>query len=48
MKYIYECSTGLCHHLEHKVNAMLWIVPLVALTYIVVKYRYDANKNRGK
>ena len=28
-----QCVNGLCEHLEHKVNALVWIIPAIAAVY---------------
>ena len=30
-----QCVNGLCEHPEHKVNALVWIVPVIAVSYLV-------------
>ncbi len=34
---ISECASGLCEHAEHKVNALVWIIPIVAGVLIFSK-----------
>ena len=34
---IHECATGLCEHAEHKVNALVWIIPIVAGVFMFIK-----------
>ena len=34
---IQECVGGLCEHPEHKVNALLWIIPAVAGGFLLNK-----------
>jgi hypothetical protein len=30
-----ECVSGLCEHPEHKVNALIWIIPMTVGAYLV-------------
>tara|TARA_R100000008_G_scaffold50150_1_gene29957 strand:+ start:253 stop:429 length:177 start_codon:yes stop_codon:yes gene_type:complete len=34
---IQECASGLCEHPEHKVNALVWIIPAVAGVFLLNK-----------
>jgi len=34
---IQECASGLCEHPEHKVNALVWIIPAVAGAFLLNK-----------
>ena len=42
---IQECVGGLCEHPEHKVNALMWIIPVVAGAFVFNKI-YKAGKKR--
>lgn len=41
-KYI-ECSTGVCEHISHSANMILWVVLGVALVLTTYKYRHGIN-----
>ena len=43
-KYL-ECVNGICEHMEHKVNAVWWILAVVAIVSIGVKYFHDTRRN---
>ena len=32
-----ECTSGLCEHPEHKVNALIWIIPLIIGAFLFSK-----------
>jgi hypothetical protein len=34
-----NCMSGACEHIEHKVNALWWIIPVVVLTYLYGKVK---------
>jgi hypothetical protein len=40
-----DCANGMCEHVEHKMNAIWWLLPIVALTYIGIKYIYETRRN---
>jgi hypothetical protein len=37
MNSISNCATGLCECLEHKVNTLVWVVPVVIGIYLLSK-----------
>ena len=44
-----ECVGGLCEHLEHKVNALIWIIPAIAGAYLIsVLHKKYFKSNEGK
>lgn len=32
-----ECTSGLCEHPEHTVNALVWILPAIAAAFLINK-----------
>ena len=42
-----NCINGTCEHAEHKANMLLWVLPVIALTYIVYKYKHG-NQDKNK
>ncbi len=34
---VQECASGLCEHPEHKVNMLVWLVPAIAVAYLMTK-----------
>jgi len=43
-KYI-DCANGMCEHVEHKANALWWMLLAVAIIYTGTKYYYDTRRN---
>ena len=40
-----ECTSGLCEHPEHKVNALVWIIPIIIGVFLLSK-KYKTIKHR--
>ena len=45
-KYI-DCTAGTCEHVTHKMNIGVWVIIVVALVAITVKYTHGINKFRN-
>ena len=43
-KYL-DCMNGMCEHVEHKANAMWWLLAAVAIAITAGKYIYDTRRN---
>lgn len=41
-RYI-ECTTGICEHVSHKANIIMWVLLTVAVTVLYSKYRHGTN-----
>lgn len=41
-KYI-ECTTGMCEHVSHKANFIVWSLLVVAVIVLYSKYRHGTN-----
>lgn len=42
---IQECASGVCEHPEHKVNALIWIIPII-IGALVFSKMYKTFKDR--
>lgn len=43
-KYV-ECTSGVCEHASHNVNAIIWVI--VAFTIFACIYKHDNKNNQS-
>ena len=46
MKTVIDCMSGVCMHPEHKVNALLWLIPVVGVVLACVYYKYKYGEKK--
>jgi len=40
MEDIIKCTNGVCDHPEHAANALVWVVPAIAIGYLITTKIY--------
>ena len=41
-----DCATGGCEHAMHNVNALIWILPILALLFSIYKYTHGYKNEK--